>query len=642
MQMLKRIRLTEVRFLLFYLILSHIIVLQTQAQETKLGDKSDGSRSIPIHLIDLYDADSSLIRLDDHPIMPFSTKQTCIPCHNYHKISTGWHFNAADTSISPGRPGHPWILVDQITATQIPLTSRRWPGTFRPEDVGLTPWYFIQQFGRHLPGGGVGENDTSDVDDVFTRWMISGKLEINCLSCHDAEASHNQAEYGHNITKQNFRWAAAATSGFSIVRGSAKDMPDNYDIYHGVAPDKPRAIPPSCEYNESRFNPQGKVFFDLVRHVPNDRCYFCHSTKYVEGSYAERWLTDEDVHLAAGLKCVDCHRNGLDHDIIRGYEGEAEAKNKPSAATFSCKGCHIGDNSALAPRNGRLGAPHPKHTGIPTIHFEKLSCTACHSGPWPSEKAHLVKTSKGHGLGTQAILKSDEVLPYILSPVYVKGEDGKIAPHKLLWPAYWAIMNGDSVRPLAPQLVRPIALTAITSDTMTDSSNYSRIASGKWPNFTTKQLTEVLDSLASLYSEADLPVYISGGQLYRLTDSGEISKQAHLAAQPYSWTLAHDVRPAKQALGNQSCDDCHSMNAAFSFGKVDIHSPLAFERIRPKSMTEFQDNRIVYPKVFAATFFFRPLLKFLILTSCILLAAILILYLFKGLDFILKSQANEE
>jgi hypothetical protein len=151
-------------------------------------------------VIDLYDAEGSLIRPGDQPMMPFSTKQTCSKCHDYSTISSGWHFNAADQNTDPGRPGQPWILVDYLTATQLPLSHRQWEGTFNPEKVGLTPWYFIQEFGRHSPGGGVGENDSTDVPDVFVRWMISGKLEINCLSCHDAESSHDQAEYAGNTT----------------------------------------------------------------------------------------------------------------------------------------------------------------------------------------------------------------------------------------------------------------------------------------------------------------------------------------------------------------------------------------------------------------------------------------------------------
>ena len=32
----------------------------------------------------------------------------------------------------------------------------------------------------------------------------------------------------------------------------------------------------------------------------------------------DRWESEEDVHLAAGMTCVDCHRNGVEHLIVRG------------------------------------------------------------------------------------------------------------------------------------------------------------------------------------------------------------------------------------------------------------------------------------------------------------------------------------
>jgi len=55
----------------------------------------------------------------------------------------------------------------------------------------------------------------------------------------------------------------------------------------------------------------------------------------------QKWVEDEDVHLTAGLKCVDCHRNGIDHNIIRGYAEEADISQNPLAATSTCEACHL-------------------------------------------------------------------------------------------------------------------------------------------------------------------------------------------------------------------------------------------------------------------------------------------------------------
>ena len=133
----------------------------------------------------------------------------------------------------------------------------------------------------------------------------------------------------------------------------------------------------NLKYFASRFSPTNKVFLDLRRDAGAVRCYFCHSTTTPGRDAPEHWETDQDVHLAAGLSCVDCHRNGEMHHITRGYEGEVNPSRK-NVTTLSCRGCHLGQIGT-----GRFAAPYPKHKGLPEIHLQKLSCTACHSGPKP-------------------------------------------------------------------------------------------------------------------------------------------------------------------------------------------------------------------------------------------------------------------
>ena len=47
-----------------------------------LGDVSDGSRAVPVHLIKLYDEDGSVIRPNETHLLPFSTRETCGKCHD--------------------------------------------------------------------------------------------------------------------------------------------------------------------------------------------------------------------------------------------------------------------------------------------------------------------------------------------------------------------------------------------------------------------------------------------------------------------------------------------------------------------------------------------------------------------------------
>lgn len=609
---------------------SCLAVAQNHVDEPKLGDVSDGNRSVPVHLIDLYDADTMLVRPGDQPLLPFSTKVTCGKCHSYEKVRTGWHFNAADSHVAAGRRGQPWILVDQKTGTQLPLSLRGWAGTYRPEQIGMTVWQFTETFGRHLPGGGPGENGESDPPALFLRRQISGNLEINCLSCHDAEAGHDQAEYANQIRRQNFRWAAAATSGFANVRGAAKDVPDNYDIYSGLSMDDPKLIAPSISYNLTRFNAHGKVLFDIKRRIPNERCYFCHSTKSTAATQAERWEVEEDIHLTSGMICVDCHRNGLDHNMVRGYAGEPQQKANPAAASLSCQGCHLPDESNEVPRAGRLGAPIPKHAGIPPLHFERMTCTACHAGPWPTAQAQLVKTSQAHALGTHAVNRSDVLLPHIAAPVFVREDNGKIAPHKMIWPAFWARLAGKAVIPISP------AEVAAIGDTLFRGVDSTR--AGDWLTFKEDQIAQVLQRLTAVDSSKSAAAYVAGGKLYRLNSSGKLSKEDHAAAQPYFWAIGHDVRPASQALGIRGCGDCHSLNAPIYFSQLKVDSPLEADRhLTYQTMTDFADLSGIYARFFAATFFLRPLLKWLLILVSVILAGILLRHALQGLGSLMKA-----
>lgn len=547
------------------------LILVASAADTGqklLGDVSDGSRAIPVHIIPLLNEEGEKISPQDSPLLPFSTRRTCGTCHSYNVIAKGWHFNAPDPNVSPGRPAQPWVFVDTLTATQIPLSHRPWPGTFRPEQLGLTTRSFLRLFGRHIPGGGAGEQESTNPDEI-AREFISGKLEINCMSCHDADPAHNQAEYAVQTTRENFRWAAAATCGFASVSGSAKKMPDDYDPLMPRVLDDPKLIPPSITYRENTFDKKGMVFFNIVREVPAERCYFCHSNMYLVNRDTEKWQSDEDVHLAAGLTCVDCHRNGIDHNITRGYEGEEIVSKNPLVAISSCQGCHLGEKSLSTPTAGRLGAPVPTHPGIPPVHFDKLTCTACHSGPWPGQKTYLTKTSRAHRLGTLTADKSPDVLPHILSPVFARQQenDSKIAPYKLIWPAFWGVLKDQNVTPIDIEIVRQTVGETFAREKLP--------VSGGWLSLTTEHIAEALKKLSSEKSVEGRPVYIAGGGLYYLDDAGKLCQQEnHPAAKPCLWPIAHDVRPAAQALGVRRCEDCHSLEAPFFFGKVWVDSPV--------------------------------------------------------------------
>lgn len=611
-----------------------------------LGDESDGSRAHPLHLIPLYPENEDgekgeQIDPGSEEVMPFSTRLTCGECHTYETIRGGWHFNAVDANVPVGRPGEPWLYVRSKLGTQLAVSYRAWPGTFRPDELGLTPFEVTKEFGRHMPGGGPGELKATDIDSIGKQY-ISGALEINCLACHNAHPGQDQGSpTGYSVqvsARENFRWAATASCEFADVTGSAADVSMTYDPF---MPDFEEKNAPRVTYDKNRFDENGQVLVEIVRESPDHRCYYCHSDVFYSdvNEATEKWSSDEDIHLSAGLTCVDCHRNGMDHHIIRGYDGEADVSDNELAATTSCRGCHLGDEHGRRPEGGRLGAPVPTHAGIPPVHFERLTCTACHSGPWPGDQTVATKTSRSHRLGTPNVNKNEQVLPHIVSPVLAVqhegagAESGKIAPHKMVWPAYWGNRNADGVRPLELDAVEK-AVGRVFEDLDLPQS-------GSWPGITEEQIVEALAALKGV--AADQPVYVAGGTLYRLDESGElVAEPDHAAATPYKWPIAHHVRPAAQSLGIRYCTDCHATNAPFFFGSVVVDSPVAFEEPVTKEMVEFQDISRFYAWAFSASFVFRPWFKVFALGSCGILGLVLLLYGLRALGAIARVLAEKE
>ena len=616
-----------------------------------LGDESDGSRAHPTHVLPLFpeneDGDKGeQITPDADLVLPFSTKYTCGQCHTYDAIKQGWHFNAVDSNAVPGRLGEPWVYFDGKLGIQIPLSYRPWPGTYQPADFGMSEFRFTQVFGRHMPGGGPGEVTATDVDDIG-RQFVAGKLEINCLTCHNGH--HGQDQGGVNgyaiqvSVRQNFRWAATASCEFAQVKGSASAMTDTYDPFMPMGDEQE----PTVIYRPEVFNADNEVLFDIVREVPNQRCYYCHSDVYhTEGhGETEKWSTDEDIHLTAGLKCVDCHRNGTDHDMTRGYSLESGVSDNPLAATTSCEGCHLPEGSGV-PEAGRLGAPIPKHLGLPVVHFEKLTCTACHSGPWPGDQAVYTKTARAHRLGTPNVNKAEQALPHVLSPVFaleagtVGGDpnepavqhSGKIAPHKAMWPAFWATLAEDKVTPVALDVVER-ALKKVFEELESP-------ADGSWTPIPAEKIGEALNVLAEAVEEK--VAYVAGGTLYRLDEDGAMVEEAdHPAAAPYMWPLAHNVRPAAQSLGIRYCTDCHATDSPFFFGQVAADSPVVSDTPRTIEQVAFQDIGRFGAWAFAASFVFRPWFKIVAIGSAALIGIVLLLYGLKALGAVARVLAEQ-
>ncbi|MFA7290494.1 MAG: hypothetical protein WC055_16590, partial [Melioribacteraceae bacterium] len=243
----------------FVLIIGITVILfgTINSQQNKIGNIRDGSRATPIHLIKLFDADSVQILKSDSLQIPLSTRYTCGECHSYDIISKGFHFNYADKNATAGKKSEPYIYLDWQKLTVIPLSYRDWKGTFKPVQIGISPMNFIDLFGTHMPGGGVGEIDSLISLNELFRMEVSGKLEVNCFACHDATRQYDPAEYSSLVKKQNFKWSAVGATNLAVVTGNASKMPENFDIYTPTTfadIDTRTTAPPTIKYDLSKFN----------------------------------------------------------------------------------------------------------------------------------------------------------------------------------------------------------------------------------------------------------------------------------------------------------------------------------------------------------------------------------------------------
>jgi hypothetical protein len=124
--------------------------------------------------------------------------------------------------------------------------------------------------------------------------------------------------------------------------------------------------------------------------------------------------------------------------------------------------------------------------------------------------------------------------------------------------------------------------------------------------------------------------YVSSGKLFRLAGEGKLEAVDHETAAPCSWPLAHDVRPAVQALGSGGCGDCHSAEAPLLFGKVTATGPLITSRQAVSRMADWHGLQVPFHRLFAWTFVARPLFKVALAAAAVGMAVVVLAFVLPG------------
>jgi hypothetical protein len=120
-------------------------------------------------------------------------------------------------------------------------------------------------------------------------------------------------------------------------------------------------------------------------------------------------------------------------------------------------------------------------------------------------------------------------------------------------------------------------------------------------------------------------VYISGGKLFQLDRDGRLEAVDDDAARPVTWPLGHEVRPARQSLGVNGCKDCHRFGSPFLFRKTKGTGPLKTDRIKAISANAFMRLDRPYQSLFGLSFVVRPLFKWVLFFSILIVGSILVL-----------------
>jgi hypothetical protein len=566
----------------------------------------------------LYDEDGNVINPAKgiNADKPYSTRQTCGKCHDYNKITEGFHFQQGKDEMAagtfaeryqwvstPGNYGGNWCSPAPLYRA---LAAKN---NASAKDIDMTSFDFITATcGNCHPGGGPLEfdrngnrydrfmadntnhliamgNNNFDGDYYKANWTATGVIEADCQLCHLPE--YNYKERNNQLAKLNFKWAATQGSGLATVSGSVKDT-----------------IPVVVKYDLSKFDKEGKLSLHLVREPRNETCLNCHAKpdwKKKGTTYAAR----SDVHMNAGLRCVDCHTAGSMasnerisgkevHQFGKGDDPSGNVRNDLDNTVRNCNDCHL---------TGYLNAPIAKHSWLPPLHIEKIACQTCHIPERPV-KAALAQMSDVYNPGTKIsppgkyiwtfydqhlnywnhygelemfTAKDQPIDPFTPSLAEYKG---KIYPVNMVHSAWPGIYTEGKPGLNQPKMADIYQMWTMYRNDKAVYPELSKITDNNGDSIPEVNSPVEIDAFiqsvtAHLKSKGyDLTgkqiVWVNNDRMYlNGRDYTTLDKETYEAS-PYAsvYKFSHDVAPARAALGRNGCTDCHSFNSAFFFAST--------------------------------------------------------------------------
>jgi nitrate/TMAO reductase-like tetraheme cytochrome c subunit len=615
----------------------------------------------------LYDEEGNIIDPvhNINPDKPYSPKQTCGKCHDYNKITQGFHFQqgkgekATGTFAdryqwvsTPGNYGGNWCS----PAPLYNYLSKK--SNSSAKEMDMTSFTFITNgCATCHPGGGPLEYDRSgirydklmdslkytaggindfDGDYFQAHWNRSGVIEADCNLCHLPEYDYK----GRNahLAKWNFRWLATAGSGLATVEGSVKDT-----------------IDVKVKYDIAKFDNEGKVSMHLVREPRNETCLNCHSKPQWKKRGAS-FTENTDVHIAKGMKCVDCHVSGSmafdsrikgkeAHQFGKGDDPSGNVRNDLDNTMRTCTDCHT---------TGYLNAPIAKHLWLPNLHLDKLACQTCHI-PERKVKSALVQVSDIYNPGTKitppakydwtfydqnmnywnhygelamVTAKDQPADPFV--PQYAKYK-GQIFPVNAVHSA-WPALYTEGKKGLDQPKMKDIYSMWTTH--RKDKTKYPELEKIRDNNSDTipevnspGEIDAFINSVTAYLLDAGYDmkerkvVWVNDDRMYQNGKDFKMLDKEIYESSPYAsvYKYSHDVFPAKAGLGINGCTDCHSFSSDIFYGKVvkypfgDDANPVYERQYKKLGMSAFMVWLSAFREQFIKSFEY-PAIFFLFLT----------------------------
>ncbi len=607
---------------------------------------------------------------------PYSPRKTCGACHDYEKITEGYHFTQGagekptlsqaercQWASTPGNYGGTWCspapLYRYLSSKQNTSSRTMDMTSFSFITAGCGPCHagggsaefdrngirydkYMQDKNNGMISGG---DNNFDGDYYQARWDESGVLEADCMLCH--YPGYSFPERKKQLTFFNFRWAPTAAAGWAIVTGSIQD--------NG---------PISVKYDKTVFDPDGKISPHIVREPRDNACLTCHAKPGWKKRGAN-FRSRTDVHIRAGLKCVDCHPAGSKavderinekemHQFGKGDDPGGHVRDDLDNTGRDCVDCHD---------TGYLGATIAKHKWLPPLHLDNIACQTCHI-PERAVKSAQVQAGDVFNPGTKIPTKGKHLWTFYgpdmkywnhygdlemmgyddkptdpFDPVFARYK-GKIYPVNRVHSAWPAIEIQDRPGLMQPKMGDIYKMWTTHFEDPSKYPDLSKIQDDNDDGVIEVNRAEEIDALiaavTSMLKETKYPmegkhvvwamddrVYTSGTE-FRTLEIEPWEASAYGNVHKYN----HDVYPAKTALGINGCTDCHSLNSNFFFANVvqypfdDSGSPIYMKQHRIMDL-----NGVMMTLGAVRETYFKPTLYILLLMLC----CIFIGYIYKKL-----------